>query len=151
MNGILRQFINKETGEVLNNSELKSFGAPLYGESGLEDRKYIYIGESGIQLLFELDEDDIFRLSTIFLSRSEEVDESLGKLIGSDVRFDQGRSTVRKTYGQPVESGKFGQKTILGVVPPWDKFLIDVECTLHFEYSFDTSNIEKITMQKKEQ
>ncbi|PCK03698.1 MAG: hypothetical protein COA42_20050 [Alteromonadaceae bacterium] len=144
----LIDFLKIKRDDFFDSESIIALGDHSIDDESIDDRLYVSFSDVKLQFIFELDDDDDFYLSTVFLERCDYIVSNMESLLGLDISFDAGRDVVRSLLGEPKERGKFGQKTILGVVPPWDKYFLDTgKASLHFQYSFDSLGVDKITLQ----
>lgn len=118
-----------------------------YEKSNHEDSFHISYRKYGIEFLFEMDDEEHFYLDTIFFDNSEFAESLLSDLLGADISFEMGRDQIRSLFGSPEYEGATGQRTLLGEVPPWDKFIIKT-VFIHFQYEFDATHITKVSVSR---
>ena len=147
---LLRDFLGVRKDEFVNRIPQLTLGEYEVDGEVVDDRIYIVFESSGFEFLFEKNDSDEFVLDSVFLSRSEYLQDNLPSLLDVPIHFGLGRNEVRRVLGEPYDESVFGERTALGPVPPWDKFYTEDRNSLHFQYNFDTLSVDKITLEKNE-
>jgi hypothetical protein len=108
------------------------------------DSFHLISDSTGLEFLFELDEEDYF-LDTIFIDSDKLRLLELHDLLDVPVDFNDSRSDIRKLLGKPSFESKLGDSTLIGKVTPWDKYRVD-GYYVHFKFGFDSNSIEMVTL-----
>ena len=135
----MKEFLGKHISEILEKPPFNKWSVERSIEDGLLDRKIEYIfEENGLEI--HCDEDDEINIIFLFSEEYEGFKEELFELSLSKTSLQ-----VRDYYGNPSKSGEKCTNSFFGDMGAWDRF--DKEgYSLHFEYSFDSENINKVTL-----
>ena len=76
-------------------------------------------------------------------------DNQCERLALTDLTFNQSRDEILARFGNPQKSGEPSSHSMLGEYGPWERFQMP-GYIVHFEFSLDSKQIEKITFMANE-
>lgn len=107
-----------------------------------EDRRYIANNAKGIELVLS----DLDLVVSIHLFGNNRISESeFYGILPLNMNFSFSKDIVRSILGTPQRSGGGYSQILYGVLPVWDKYIMN-KFSIHLEYSSDESSISMITI-----